>query len=137
MKKILLAATLLTSTLLGSTAYAGDKPETEGCHGRGKHHGEMGPMGFGGGPKEMLAREFTPEQIRTLMEARLLMKDNPNVQVGDIKATKDGYSVSIVTRDKSLVETLDIARNGLPKDMSDRMQARMEEKQATETTVKK
>lgn len=128
MKKTLLTATLLTATLLGTQVYAGDKPEKGDCHGRDKHHGEMGHMGFGG--KDMLTREFTPEQIRTLMEARLLMKGNPNVQVGDIKATKDGYSVNIVTKDKSLVETLDIAKNGLPKDMSDRMQARMQEKQA-------
>ena len=69
------------------------------------------------------------DEIRTLASARLLMKGNPNVKVGEIKANDKGYSVSIVTRDDSLVKELTLAKNGMPLERFERIQERMAKKE--------
>lgn len=128
-RKLLLASALLSLSAICHQALADDMPTPPGadCHGGPMHRPEMGGMDFPRG-REMLERELSSDQIRILMEARLIMKGNPNLQVGDIKTTASGFSVNIVTKDKSLVETLELAKNGLPKDLADHMQERMQSK---------
>ncbi|KEQ17602.1 hypothetical protein [Endozoicomonas numazuensis] len=79
--------------------------------------------------KEYMAREFTADEIRTLASARLLMKGNSNVKVGEVKANDQGYTVSIVTKDDSLVKEWALAKNGMPLDRFERIQKRMEKKE--------
>ncbi|MGI9278580.1 MAG: hypothetical protein ACR2PX_03000 [Endozoicomonas sp.] len=113
-----------------------DKNSSEKHEGRYEHRecGKKGKHGVRGehGRKEMKAfmkREFTADEIRTLASARLLMKGNPNVKVGEIKANDKGYSVSIVTRDDSLVKELTLAKNGMPLERFERIQERMAKKE--------
>ena len=74
----------------------------------------------------MLEREFNADQIRTLMEARLLMKGNENLKVGPISKGRDGFIVTIVTQDDSLVDELEVAANGMPKDAFEHIQKRIQ-----------
>ena len=75
-----------------------------------------------------LEREFTADEIRTLTSAKLIRKGNPNIKVGEVKSTGNGYSVTIVTKDNSLVEELSLAKNGMDLDFYQKIQKRMEEK---------
>lgn len=127
MKKTLLIASILTASLAATPLMA----EDHGCdRERGKKHHAL-DFGLGGkmNKKEMLEREFSSEQIRTLVEARLLMKGNENLKVGKISSAGDGYSVAIVTQDDSLVKELDLAANGMPKEMYEKIQKRMEKRE--------
>ncbi|WP_153301572.1 hypothetical protein [Endozoicomonas arenosclerae] len=96
------------------------------CGKKGKHgfKGEFGHKNL----KEYMTREFTADEIRTLTSARLLMKGNPNIKVGDIKANDKGYTVAIVTQDDSLVKELTLAKNGMPLERFEKIQERMEKK---------
>jgi len=128
MKKSLLVATVLATTLSTGLALAerGDG-EREGCK-RG-HWGHHGNKGFHRGA-EMMEREFTAEQIRTLVEARLLMKGNENLQIGQIIPTDTGYTITIVTQDGSLVEEKEVAMNGMPLKLYERIKERMAKRDA-------
>lgn len=132
MKKSLIIASLLAATLSSGYALAGkDRGDRDGCD-RGPHSTMMkhsGMMGERMGGKNMMEREFTADQIRTLNEARLILKDNPNLKVGKVSSTKTGYSVTIVTQDNSLVETKELAKNGMPLDMYEKMQERLEKRE--------
>ncbi len=137
MKKRLMIATLLSAGLMATPLMAEDSRDSQGCE-RGensrmmKHH-EFGKRGFGMGGKmdrkEMFEREFNADQIRTLMEARLLMQGNDNLKVGKISNAQYGYVVNIVTQDNSLVEELEVAANGMPKKMYEKMKKHMEKRQ--------
>ena len=60
-------------------------------------------------------REYTADEIRTLMEARLLQHSNDEFEVGEVTATKEGYTVTIVTRDKkTLFRKIELDKNGVP-----------------------
>ena len=60
-------------------------------------------------------REYTADEIRTLMEARLLQHSNDDFEVGEVTATKEGYTVTIVTRDKkTLFREIELDKNGVP-----------------------
>ncbi|NIB41907.1 hypothetical protein HBA55_20040 [Pseudomaricurvus alkylphenolicus] len=130
--KIALALAALLSVSAAPLSFAEESAEGGDCerrHHRGgmmKHH--RGWMG--GNPREMMERQLSADQIRTLVEARLIMKGNENLQVGDISSTQDGYRVTIVTQDNSLVKEMDLAQNGLPVKMYERMQRRMERHEA-------
>lgn len=130
MKKTLLIASMLTTALAAAPLMAEGKGRDHGCdRERGmKHHAFDMDMGGKMNKKEMLEREFNAEQIRTLMEARLLMKGNDNLKIGKISEAGDGYSVAIVTQDDSLVKELDLAANGMPKEMYEKIQKRMEKR---------
>jgi hypothetical protein len=64
------------------------------------------------------------------MEARLIMKGNDNLKVGKVSSTRSGFEVSIVTRDDSLVEELELAKNGMPLKKYERLQERLEKRNA-------
>lgn len=122
MKKSLIIASLLAATMTSGFALAGDRGYKEGCDkGPGMMRDHGGMMGGHKGMKEMMDREYTADQIRTLNEARLIMMGNPNLKVGKITQTKTGYTVEIVTQDESLVETKEVAKNGMPLDMYEKM----------------
>ena len=127
MKKSALIATLVTATLFATPAFAGDRGHgCEGGHrGPGHHAGFLGKVS----PEELLSREFNAAEIRTLMEARLLMRGNENLKVGAISPKKSGYTVAIVTQDDSIVKELDLAANGMPKKHFERMKKRLEKRE--------
>ncbi|MGI9276694.1 MAG: hypothetical protein ACR2PT_17855 [Endozoicomonas sp.] len=82
---------------------------------KGGKHGFKGDCaGRGGyGAGKFMDREYTADEISTLAEARLIKRGNPNIRVGEVKATDTGYSVTIVTSDNSLVEERNLAKNGM------------------------
>lgn len=130
MKKSLLIASLITASLAATPLLAEDRDSDKGCERGHKSRMHHDNFGFGGkmSRKEMFEREFTADQIRTLMEARLLMKGNDNLKVGQISKDGDGFTVAIVTQDNSLVDELELAANGIPKEKYERIQKRMEER---------
>ncbi len=118
MKNRLLLATTLITALSASSAFAmhGDdgKRNCE-CMRSGQSHAKGEHSRRGKIPsQEEMNRVFTAEQIRTLNEARLIMKGNPNLKVGNVVATENGYRVTIVTKDNSLVEEREVAKNNMP-----------------------
>jgi hypothetical protein len=134
MKNKLLVSALVSALLASGTALALDsgKDGRKNCDHRGPgselrrdHHG------FGPGKmdrKEMLQRKFSADEVRTLVSARLLMRGNDNLQVGEIKATDNGYDVQIVTKDNSLVEELQLAPNAMPLKMYEKIQERLQQR---------
>ncbi|WP_257286247.1 hypothetical protein [Endozoicomonas sp. SESOKO1] len=90
-------------------------------------HGKHGIMGKNG--KEFMSRKFSADEIRTLNEARLIMQGNPNVKVGKVTSTKDGYNVTIVTKDNSLVKEMMLAKNGMPLERYNMIRERISAKQ--------
>lgn len=118
------AAVITGMTAFGVASYA-DSDERGDCHWkRGGHHSMMmqhrGGMGFfGGEPRETA---YTADEIRTLGEAFLLRRNNPNLKVGDIRKNETGnYLVDITTVDDSLVRTMEIdPMSGLPAKMTER-----------------
>ncbi|USE37106.1 hypothetical protein [Endozoicomonas sp. SCSIO W0465] len=123
MKKTTLIATTLVTVLTASSAFAwwGDNGRGDGRHcSEGNRSGQFmkgehdkrGMMG--NNVKEHMNREFSATEIRTLNEARLIMQGNPNVKVGKVTPTKDGFNVTIVTKDNSLVKEMGLAKNGMP-----------------------
>ena len=79
--------------------------------------------------KEHMYSEFSANEIRTLNEARLIMQGNPNVKVGKVTSTKDGYNVTIVTKDNSLVKEMVLAKNGMPLERYNMIKERIEAKE--------
>ncbi len=60
--------------------------------------------------------DITADEARTLVAARLLIMDNPNLKIGSVKEHKGkGYTVQITTQDGSLVTERFISRDGLRK----------------------
>ena len=65
--------------------------------------------------KEMMSREFTAEEVKTLVSARLLMRGENTLKVGKIMPTDTGYTATIVTKQNGdVVRTLNLAKNGFP-----------------------
>ncbi|MFK0572682.1 hypothetical protein [Endozoicomonas sp.] len=145
MKKTTLIATALVTALSVSTASSafawwgegeGGKEHNKGCgseyrssHGQKSDHGKRGMMGKHANFKEHMSREFTADEVKILNEAHLIKQGNPNVKVGTVTSTKDGYKVTIVTKDNSLVKEIELAKNGMSLDRYNMMQERMEAKQ--------
>ena len=69
-----------------------------------------------GGRFANVDRNLTAEDIRTLAEARMIMRGNDNLKVGEVtKASDDTYKVTIVTKDDSLVREVEVSRKtGFP-----------------------
>lgn len=116
MKKSLIIASLLAATLSSGYVLADRHSDLKNGHDgsgydRKAPHSHMYHARKGG--RELMNREFTADQIRTLNEARLIMQGNPNLKVGKVTSTKTGYEVTIVTQDDSLVETRQLAKNGM------------------------
>ncbi|PIE43570.1 MAG: hypothetical protein CSA50_04450 [Gammaproteobacteria bacterium] len=97
-----------------------------GKHYRGDHMMmHQGFIGNGLGHKAIMKRSFDQEEIRTLVEARLLLKGNENLKIGDIRKTDGGFDVDITTHDDSLVRTLELAPNAMPLHRYERIQKHM------------
>ena len=125
----IIAAGLIATT--SAFAWYGESQDAEG----GKHKSEYRMKGgkHRAGMMMKMAghmdKEFTADEVRTLSEARLIMKGNPNVRVDEVKPTDTGYNVTIVTQDNSLVEELNLAKNAMPLERYEAMQKRMEMRQ--------
>lgn len=134
MKKSLIIASLLAATL--SSGYVLADRNADCKQGHDRHSGFDRKAGHGHmfhgqkGGKNWIEREFTADQIRTLNEARLIMKGNPNLQVGKVTATKTGYELTIVTKDNSLVETQQLAKNGMPLEAYEKIKERIAKREA-------
>lgn len=80
---------------------------------RGMGYG-MG-RGYGmGGPGWMMRGDLnlTVEKVKAIFEGRLAMHGNDNIKVGDVNAADDGnFTVTIVTKDGSLVQTLKVDKD--------------------------
>lgn len=74
--------------------------------GKRGHHGKWGKSG-----RDL---QLNADQVRTLMSAKLIYRNNPRLQLGNIQADANGnFNVDIMTVDNSLVETITIsAANG-------------------------
>lgn len=127
MKKKLLLVSALVAALSAGAVYA--ERDDEDC-GRGfnKWGQGAGMMGHKHNPEEMLERELSKDQVRTLVEARLIMKGNENLKVGKVSSNRDGFKVDIVTRDDSLVKELELAKNGMPLKMFEHLQQRIDKR---------
>ncbi|MCG7913051.1 MAG: hypothetical protein JAY71_04150 [Candidatus Thiodiazotropha weberae] len=120
LKVSIVSAVIATSGLfvLASSADAGwggkrgycDRGDMMGAPGMMQGKGKFGPA---------MARELdlTAEEAKTLVSARLIMRGNDRLKVGQV-TEKDGdtYLVDIITVDKSLVRQVEVDRdNGLPR----------------------
>lgn len=137
-RKTQLAIAMMT-TITASSAFAwwgegdsshkdhGERYEQREC-GKGKHgmRGEHGRKYM----KKHMDREFTADEIHTLTSARLIMRGNPNVKVGEVKATDTGYNVTIVTKENSLVKELNLAKNGMPLERFEKISERIQKQEA-------
>ena len=83
-----------------------------------------GDFGFKG--KALLDKTYSAEEISVLQQARLIHKGNENLKLGSVKSSKTGYTVTIVTQDGSLVDTLELAPNGMPLERYNRLKERIE-----------
>ena len=62
-------------------------------------------------------REFNTDEIAILVQARLLRRGNPNLKLGKVTKTQDGFSATIVTKkEASLVNTIQLDKFGRPAD---------------------
>lgn len=131
-------ATALVTVFAASSAFAwrgdNDKGDSRHCDEGNRsgqfmkgEHGKHAMMGKNG--KKFMSREFSAEEIRTLNEARLIMQGNPNVKVGKVTSTKDGYNVTIVTKDNSLVKEMTLAKNGMSLERYNMIRERISAKQ--------
>ena len=138
MKKTTLVATALVTVFTASSAFAwwGEGHREEYRDGKGgcsyEHRDKSGHHGKGmRGAKfqEHMNRELSAGEIRTLQEARLIYMNNPNITVGDVVSTDQGYKVTIVTKEnKSLVEEFELAKNGMRLERYEAVQKRIEAK---------
>ncbi|MCG7872892.1 MAG: hypothetical protein N0C81_11225 [Candidatus Thiodiazotropha lotti] len=120
LKVSIVSAVIATSGLfvLASSADAGWGGKRGQCD-RGDMMGAPGMMQGKGkfGPAMERELDLTAEEAKTLVSARLIMRGNDRLKVGQV-TEKDGdtYLVDIVTVDNSLVRQIEVDRdNGLPR----------------------
>ena len=71
----------------------------------------QGMMGWGPGVLRPLPEALSAEDVRQMMERRLDWSRNPNLKVGTVEETDDDtVEATIVTKEGSLVQTLEIDR---------------------------
>jgi hypothetical protein len=127
-KKLLLVSALVTALSTGAVyAERGDQDCGRAFNKWGQG---AGMMGHKHNPEEMLERELSKDQVRTLVEARLIMKGNENLKVGKVSSSRDGFKVDIVTRDDSLVKELELAKNGMPLKVFEHIKERVDKDDA-------
>jgi hypothetical protein len=89
------------------------------CDYTGKAGGQPMAMMQKGRPGQVADRnlDLSAEQAKTLVEAKLIMRGNDRLKVGQVaEKDKDTYVVDIVTVDDSLVRQVEVDRdNGLPR----------------------
>ncbi|MET0081294.1 MAG: hypothetical protein ABW119_22800, partial [Candidatus Thiodiazotropha lotti] len=120
LKVSIVSAVIATSGLfvLASSADAGWGGKRGYCD-RGDMMGAPGMMPGKGkfGPSVARELDLTAEEAKTLVSARLIMRGNDRLKVGQVtKKDGDTYLVDIVTIDNSLVRQIEVDRdNGLPR----------------------
>ena len=135
MKKTTLVATALVTVFTASSAMAwwgeGDRGDCNKGRGYKSEHREHRGKGMRGAKlQEHLNRELSASEVKTLQEAKLIYVNNPNITVGDVVPTDKGYKVTIVTKENnSLVEEINVAKNGMRLERFEAIQKRMDEKQ--------
>ncbi len=86
-----------------------------------KRHGMQGPGMRGPGMMRPGNLDLSAEEVKTVVQARLIMHGNDRLQVGDVRAKDDDtYRVQIVTKDGSLVREIEVDRNTGPRRMGPR-----------------
>ena len=138
----IITVVLITGLVGIGTAIARGGPG--GCHNGFPGMMMHGPGGFGGNPGMMMRKQMGPmgrfgdrklnlseTQVRTMAEARLIMRGNDRLKIGKIaKKGEDSYLIDIVTVDDSLVRQVEIDKNsGLPTKMVKAMAAMRSPKQ--------
>ena len=105
---IALAATAIGVGAVNASGRYDDCPRFERGEGR-PHHAMMHHDG-----KHRMQRQLnlSAEQVKTLAEARLIMRGNERLKVGEVTQKDDNtYSVQIVTVDGSLVREFDVDKD--------------------------
>ena len=120
-----ISAIAITTAVLGLaslTAVASRGEQGGDCdrHG-GQHYQMMGMgsgnqmgkhMGFGKGFNMDRELDLSADEVKTLIEARMIMHGNDRLKVGKISQKDDQtYLVDIVTVDDSLVRQIEVDRN--------------------------
>ena len=99
------------------------------CHtSRTERHGAPSKL------EKRMNRIYTAEQIKVLNEALLIRRGNPNIQIGTVTPTEDGYTVQIVTKEDSLVEEFQVAKNNMPLERYNTIKNNMEKSQNKENS---
>lgn len=96
----------------------GQWDDDDGSRGRFgmQRHGMRGPGMFRPGNLDLSA-----DELRTVMQARLIMHGNDNLKIGEIAAKDENtYSVQLITNDGSLVRELEVDKNTGPRRMGPR-----------------
>lgn len=106
-QKAVVITSLITAGLLTSSAVF--------AQGHRVHHGEYGHAGRWVNQQ----REFNKDEVAILMQARMLKRGNPNLTLGKVTETKDGFEATIVTKKEgSLVNTIALDKYARPIDGS-------------------
>ena len=107
--KIGVIATTAAVLGLASLSAIASRGEHEGSCEKGDRYERHGMMKEYRGDRQL---DLTAEQVKTLMEARLLMRGNDRLKVGQV-AQKDEqtYLVDILTVDDSLVRQIEVDKN--------------------------
>ena len=128
-----ISAVAITTAVLGLaslTAVASRGEQGEDCDRPGGQHNQMMGMGSGNGMGSHMgsgkgynmdrALDLSAAEVKTLIEARMIMHGNDRLKVGKISQKDDQtYVVDIVTVDDSLVRQIEVDRNnGLRHGMS-------------------
>jgi len=79
-------------------------------HHRG--YGQGFGMGLMGGGRWNTDKDLSVEQVKDILEGKIAMHGNDNLKVGKVEAKDDNTAIAeIVTKDGSLVQTLEVDRN--------------------------
>ena len=126
-----ISAVVITTSVLGMAslaALAGMGEHNGSGEGSGGHQGQMmgsnmeshmkgqmgGKMGGHMGGTDR-ALDLSADEVRTLIEARMIMRGNDRLKVGKITQKDDQtYLVDIVTVDDSLVRQIEVDKNKGP-----------------------
>ena len=120
LKVTIISAVVATTGLFAvvSAADAGWGGNRGNCD-RSGMYGEPGMMKGKGKFGRAMDRDLdlTSDEARTLVEARLIMRGNDRLKVGQVtEKDDDTYLVEIITVDNSLVRQVEVDRdNGLPR----------------------
>jgi len=132
-----ISAVVITTAVLGmaSLAAVASRGEIgENCYGQGGQHGQMMGQGMGGGMGNHMGSgmgkhmgsgmdrklDLSAGEVKTLIEARMIMHGNDRLKVGKVSQKDDQtYVVDIVTVDDSLVRQIEVDKdNGLKHGMN-------------------
>jgi len=120
-----ISAIAITTAALGLaslSAVASRGGNGGGCDGQGGQHGQMmgmgsanhmgKHMGYGKGFNMDRELDLTAADVKTLIEARMIMHGNDRLKVGKVSQKDDQtYLVDIVTVDDSLVRQIEVDKN--------------------------